>query len=78
MSVSLSDVKWGHLQVKLAKEKEPMPLTSQPPSVPQPDTESEAADGVKARSKSISEQLEHNEVVTHFLLLNISPDEMQL
>ncbi|KAK2161618.1 hypothetical protein NP493_1572g00019 [Ridgeia piscesae] len=53
------------VRVKLAKEKESTPQTSQPPGVPQTDTESEAADGVKARSRSISEQLEHNEVMTN-------------
>ena len=50
------------LQIKFAKEKE-SPQVSQTPPAARTDTESEVDGGVKARSKSISEQLEHHEVI---------------
>ena len=46
------------LQIKFAKEKE-SPQVSQTPTA----ARSEVDGGVKARSKSISEQLEHHEVI---------------
>ena len=48
-------------QVKLAREKE-SPQPTQMSAVARSDTESEADDGVRARSRSMSERLEHHEV----------------